>query len=155
LWRHGEPPAAAQLLHLPLDVASGFGRESLDEGGAVGERSGVQIHQLGDAIGHPVGHARDHKTGVAVPQEHDVVVEILELYELDHVGDMGFEVDFGACEVHPFAQAGEGDGIDIVTLLSESTGDSLPTPAPEPTTTDQHVSCHPKALLLRQRPSLA
>jgi hypothetical protein len=49
--------------------------------------------------------------------------------------------------VHPFAQAGEGDGVGVVPLLSESAGDSLPTPAPKPTTTDQHVSCHPQDLL--------
>ena len=64
-----------------------------------------------------------------------------------------FKVDLGRGEVHTFAQAGEGDGIGIVSFLSESTGDSLPTPAAEPTTTDQHVSGHPKDLLLRQRPS--
>lgn len=76
-------------------------------------------------------------------------MEILELYEVNHVGDVSFKVDFGACEVHSFAQAGEGDGIGIVSLLSESTADSLPTLAAEPTTTDQHVSGHPKDLLLR------
>ncbi len=47
-------------------------------------------------------------------------MEILELYEINHVGDMSFKVDFGACEVHSFAQASEGDGIGIVSLLSES-----------------------------------
>jgi len=35
-----------------------------------------------------------------------------------------------------------------VVLLSEPTGDSLPTPAPEPTTTDQDVDAHPKDLLV-------
>jgi hypothetical protein len=56
--------------------------------------------------------------------------------------------------VHPFAQTREGDGIDVVPLLSESPGDFLPTPAPQPTSTDQDVDAHPKDLLLRQRPSL-
>jgi hypothetical protein len=37
-----------------------------------------------------------------VPQEHDFV-KILELYEIDHVGDVGVEVDFGVCEVYSFA----------------------------------------------------
>jgi hypothetical protein len=102
LWRHGEAPPIACFLHLLLDVPSGFGWKRLDEDGAVGERSGVQVHQLGDAIGHPVGHARDHKTGITVPQEHDIV-EILKRDEIDHVGDMSFEIDFGACEVYSFA----------------------------------------------------
>ena len=60
-----------------------------------------------------------------------------------------FKVDLGRGELHSFAQTGEGGRIGIVTLLSESTGDSLPTPAPQPITTDQHVSSHPKDLLFR------
>jgi hypothetical protein len=86
-----------------------------------------------------------------VPQEHDIV-EILEFDEIHNVGDVGFEVYFGVCEVHPFAQTGEGDEIGIVPLLSEPTGDCLPTPAPKPTTTDQDVDAHPKDLLVRQQP---
>jgi hypothetical protein len=87
-----------------------------------------------------------------VPQEHDIV-EILEFDEIHNVGDVGFEVYFGVCEVHPFAQTGEGDEIGIVPLLSEPTGDCLPTPAPKPTTTDQDINGHPKRLLLRQQPA--
>jgi hypothetical protein len=37
-----------------------------------------------------------------VAQEHDIV-EILELYEIHHVGDVSVEVDFGVCEVYSFA----------------------------------------------------
>src|SRR5215208_1909784 len=102
LWRHGESPPIAQLLHLLLDVPPGFGRKRVDENGAVRERSSVQVHELGDAIGHPVGYTRDHKTGVTVPQEHDIL-KILELDEIDHVGDMSIEIDFGSCEVYSFA----------------------------------------------------
>jgi hypothetical protein len=94
---------------------------------------------------------RDHKTGVTVPQEHDSL-EILERDEIDHVGYVSFEVDFGACEVHPFAQTGEGSGIGVVSLLPEPRGDSLPTPAPEPTTPDQDINSHPKNVLVRQLP---
>jgi hypothetical protein len=57
---------------------------------------------MGDAIGYPVSHARDHKTGITVPQEHDIL-EILELDEIYHVGDMSIEIDFGSCEVYSFA----------------------------------------------------
>src|SRR5919112_166120 len=99
LWRHGKPPPIAQLLHLLLDVPPGFGRERLDEDGAVGKRSSVQVHQLRDTLGLAVGHARNHKTGVTVPQEHDFV-EILELDEIYRVSYVGVEVDFGAREVH-------------------------------------------------------
>src|SRR5919202_3256016 len=63
---------------------------------------------------------------------------------------MSFKVDFGACQVHSFAQAGEGDGVHIVAVISQPAGDSLPTPAPQPSTTDQHVSCHMQDLLIDQ-----
>jgi hypothetical protein len=63
---------------LSLDVPSGFGRECLDEDSAVGERPRVQVHQLGNTLGNPIRHARDHKPAVAVPQKHGVV-KILEL----------------------------------------------------------------------------
>jgi hypothetical protein len=55
--------------------------------------------------------------------------------------------------VHPFAQAGERDGIGIVCLIPEPTGDPLPTPAPEPATTDQNVNRHPKDLLFACDPN--
>jgi len=69
-----------------------------------------------------------------MPEEHDVV-EILELYEVHHVGYVSFQVDLGRGEVHPLTKTGEGDRIGIVSLLSEATGDSLPTPAPQPSAT--------------------
>ena len=74
-------------------------------------------------------------------------MEVLELDEVDHVGDVSLEVYFRTREVHPFAQAGEGDGVGVVPLLSQSAGDGLPAPAAEPTTPDQHVRSHPKDLL--------
>jgi hypothetical protein len=85
-----------------------------------------------------------------VPEEHDVP-QTLELEEVDHVGYVGFEVDLGTGEVHPFAEAGEAERINVMTLISEPAGDGPPTPASEPGATDQHVSGHPKDLL-RERP---
>ena len=69
-----------------------------------------------------------------MPEEHDVV-EILELYEVNRVGDMRSEVDFGACEVHPLAKPGEGDGVGVVAVISQATGDPLPTLASQPSAT--------------------
>jgi hypothetical protein len=86
-----------------------------------------------------------------VPQEHHFA-EVLEPDEVDHVGDVGLEVDLRRGEMHSLAQAGEGDGVGVVALLPELTGDRPPAPAPEPTTTDQYVNGHPKRLLLRQQP---
>src|SRR5215203_6495706 len=129
-----------------------FGRLGVEVDEAVGDRSAVQVDVLGDTLGDPIGCARNHDPRVAVAEEHDAV-EVLELDEVDHVGYVGVEVDFGACEVHPFAQAGEGEGVGVVPLLSESAGYGLPAPAPEPSTTDQHVRSHPKDLLLSELPS--
>jgi hypothetical protein len=72
------------------------------QGGAVGERSGVQVHQLGDKLGNPIRNACNHKASVAVPKKYDVV-EILEFDEVHHVGDVGVQVDPGRGEVHPLA----------------------------------------------------
>ena len=47
-----------------------------------------------------------------------------------------------------FAQAGEGDGVGVVSLVSESAGYGLPTPAPQPGATHQRVSCHLQDLLI-------
>ena len=91
---------AAQSLYLPLDVLSYFGRKGIDEGGAAGDRSCVQVHQLGDALGHSVGRACDYDARVAVPQENHFA-EILEPDEIDNVCDVGLEVDLRRGEVHP------------------------------------------------------
>ena len=50
--------------------------------------------------------------------------------------------------MHPLAEAGEGCGVDVVAVISQPTGDGLPTLAPEPSATDQHVSCHLQDLLV-------
>ncbi len=60
---------------------------------------------------------------------------------------MSVEVPLGIGEVRTFAQTGEGGAVDIVPSISEQTGDGSPTPAPEPTTTDQHVMGHLENLL--------
>jgi hypothetical protein len=40
---------------------------------------------------------------IAVPEQKDVA-KVLELDEIDDLGDVGFSVYFGACEVRPFVQ---------------------------------------------------
>jgi hypothetical protein len=88
-------------------MPSKFRRERLDEGAAVGKRSAVQVHQPRDALGNPICRARNHDARVAVSQEHDLV-EVLELDEVHHVGDVSVYVDVGRGEVRPLAEAGEG-----------------------------------------------
>jgi len=63
-----------------------------------------------------------------VPEERDIM-EILELDEVHHVGDVSVQGDFGGGEVHALAESSEGDGVGVVTVVSQSTGDGLPTPA--------------------------
>ena len=137
-WWHGEPPAVAQLFDLTLDVPAGFRREHLDQGCTGGYGSGVQVDELGDPLGDPVGHAGDHEAGVAVAQKDDVV-QILELDEVDDVLYVRLEVHLGTGEVLPFAQAREGDGVDVVTVFSQAPGDGLPAPASQPRAADQNV----------------
>src|SRR5215216_755226 len=142
-----ELPTLAQLLHLLLGSLSKFGRELLNQATAVGKRRGVQVHQLGDALGDAIGRARDHEPTVAVPKEHHVV-EVLELYELHHIGYVSIQVDLGRGKVNPLAEAGEGGGIGVVAFVPQLPGDLLPAPSSQPTATDQHVSCHLQNLLV-------
>src|SRR3712207_2638761 len=122
-----------------------FGRLSVEEGEAVGDRSAVQVDELGDTLGDPVGCARDNDPRVAVPEEKDVA-EVLELDDVNDVGYVSLQVHFGASEVRPFAETGEGEGVGVVALVSELAGYWFPTPAPQPGAPDQHVRSHPKDL---------
>jgi hypothetical protein len=70
-------------------VLSDFGWLHVEEGEAIGDWAAVQIDELVDALGDPVGCARDNDPRVAVPEEHDVA-KVLELYEVNYVGDMSF-----------------------------------------------------------------
>jgi hypothetical protein len=69
--------------------------------------------------------------------EQNYVAKVLELDEVNGVGDVRFQVHFGACEVRPFAETAEGDGISVAALVSELGGYGFPTPArrPRPTRT--------------------
>ena len=58
--------------HFSLGVLPDFGRLRLKVGEAVGDRSAVQVDELGDTLGDPVGCARDNDPRLAVPQENSV-----------------------------------------------------------------------------------
>ena len=73
--------------HFSLGMLTDFGRLSVEEGEAVGDRSAVQVDELGYALGDPVGCARDDDPRVAVPEENDVA-EVLELDEVNDVRHM-------------------------------------------------------------------
>jgi hypothetical protein len=81
-----ETATIAQLLHLPL-IAFWLRLESLDEGGAAGEWSGVKYTSLEMRSG-----TRSATPVTTIPRscapEHNIV-EILKLYDVDHVGDVG------------------------------------------------------------------
>ena len=56
-------------------------------------------------------------------------MEILELDEVHHVGDVSVQVDLGRGEVHALAEPGEGNGVGVVAAISQLAGHGLPTPA--------------------------
>jgi hypothetical protein len=58
------------------------------------------------------------------------VVEILELDEVHHVGDVSVQVDLGRGEVHALAEPGEGNGVGVVAAISQPAGHGLPTLEP-------------------------
>src|SRR3712207_4779491 len=80
-------PPIAVCCHFSLGMLPDFGRLSVEEGEAVGDRSAVQVDELGDTLGDPVGCARDNDPRVAVPEEKDVA-EVLEVDEVNDVGDV-------------------------------------------------------------------
>jgi hypothetical protein len=91
-----------------------------------------------NALRHAVHDAGDDHAAVAVAGEHDIV-EILEEDEVDHIHDVGLEVDVGAVEVHPFAEAGERDTVDRVTVVGQEPAGLLPFPCAGGGTVDDHV----------------
>jgi hypothetical protein len=72
-----------------------------------------------NALGDAIHDAGDDHAAVAVPGEHDIV-EILEQDHVHHVLDVGLEVDLGAVEMHPLAEAGERDAVHGVTARAKT-----------------------------------
>ena len=74
---------------------------------AVLRNEGVEIDQLRDAIAGAIGDAgRDH-AAIAVAEQHDVA-QILELDDVDHILDMGVEIDRRIHQMHALAKSGVG-----------------------------------------------
>ena len=86
---HGQTPPIAMCCHFSLGMLPDFGRLRVEVCEAVGDRSAVQVDELGDTLGDPVGCTRDNDPRVAVPEEKDVA-EVLEPDEANYVGDVSF-----------------------------------------------------------------
>jgi hypothetical protein len=79
--RHLNPQASAGTAsHLPvlnriIDLRDGRGTKSFAMTSRMDSpsRGGVQIDQLPQPVGHPLGHARNDHSSVAVPSQNDVV----------------------------------------------------------------------------------
>jgi transposase len=64
----------------------------VDERLAVDRIRGIEVNDLADAVGCPVGDAGDHHSPVAVADEHDITQVFVE-EQVDDVGDVRVEVD--------------------------------------------------------------
>jgi hypothetical protein len=125
--------------HLPghLHVRAGH----VDQRLAVDRVGRVQVHQLADPVGGPVGDAGDHHAAVAVPDEHHVA-EVLPPEQVHDVGDVGVEVDARPQQVRPLPQPGQRRGVHLVTGGAQEPGDLLVAPAAVAASVDEHVRRH-------------
>ena len=125
--RQPSPSDSTNVLeHLPS-----LGREEIEHGLTMLWHERVQIYDVGDAFGHPIGHAGDDRARGAVPEEHNVA-EILILQHIDNVVDVHVESDLGASEMAAFAEPRQCRSDDVVTALPQERGDFPPAPRPVP-----------------------
>ena len=92
---------------------------------------------LGGAVGDP---GRDHPA-VAVADE-ETLREVFDLEHRDNVVDVGVEVDIRVGEVHAFADAGVGRGVELVAALTHQGPHFLPRPPCRPRAVRYHECCH-------------
>src|SRR5215211_3871495 len=88
---HGHEPTVTMLCHLPLGVLPDLGRLGVEERYAVGDRTAVEVEELGDALRYSIGRARDHNPRVAVPEEHDIA-KVLKLDKINEVCYVSIQV---------------------------------------------------------------
>jgi hypothetical protein len=70
---------------------------------AVGGCRGVQVDEVADPVDGPVGGTGDHHAPIAVANQ-DRVAQVLEVQQVDDVGDVAVQVDTAAKQVLPLAQ---------------------------------------------------
>ena len=111
-------PTVTLGLHERLHGLATVGRQHVDDALAVGRHEGVEVDELGDPLGHPVGDAGDDVAGRAVPdQQH--AVEVLVAHEVDDVGDVRRHPDLRGRQVGPLAETGQGRRVDLVALRAQ------------------------------------
>ncbi len=103
---------------------------------AVGGHGGVEVDQLRQALGHPLGHPGDDHPAEAVADQDDVA-QVLVLQHVDDVGDEVVEVDGRAGEVDALAEAGAGRGVDVVAGRPQQRRDRVPDEGAGPLAGDQ------------------
>ena len=118
----------------------------LDECLAVGGCRGVQVDKVANPVGGPVGDTGDHHAPITVADE-DYVAQILEMQQLDDVGDVALEVDTASKQVLPLAQTRQGRGVNLVPLRPQQPRDGLVTPAAVAAAVNQNVGGHPLPFL--------
>jgi len=84
-----------------------------------------------DPIRDGFGHARDHRTAVAVADEHNVR-QLLIQDHIDHIGDVGCQIDLRRSEVASLSEPCQRGPVGIISAVLERVGDWLPIPSPAP-----------------------
>ncbi len=101
--RRRDAPALPALPRRLLARPALLVRHEIQDGVALTRQLGIEVDQLGHTGREPVRCPGNHRSAVAVTDQHDLA-QILELDDPDHVPDVRLQVHLRARQVRPLAQ---------------------------------------------------
>ena len=117
-----------------------FARD-VDQRLPVGRVRRVEVDELGDPFVGAVGDPGDHHAAVAVTDE-DHVDQVAVTNEVDHLVDVGVEVDAGVDEVGALADAQQRRRVDLVAGVAERPDHPVPAPRAVSASMNEDVGRH-------------
>jgi hypothetical protein len=99
----------APTISLDVDARLYLWRDADPTGVFGGRDEGVKVDELGQGVRRAIGNAGDDAPAVTVANKDDVAQVLVE-QDVDHVLDVGLEVDTSVTEVGSFAEASESSG---------------------------------------------
>jgi hypothetical protein len=101
------------------------------------EHNGIEIRELRDPFGNPIGDPGDRHAPKVVSYENHLD-KLFAFDGCDQVFDESVDRDPSSEEVRPFAHAREAWGVDPAAGSAQSISDALPAPTTPPRTMRQH-----------------
>jgi hypothetical protein len=106
------------------------------------EHDGIEVNELRDPFGNPIGDPGDRDTPKAVSHK-DYVGKFLGFDDPNQVFDKRVDRDLPTEEMRPVAHAREAGGVDLAAGIAQSLSDALPAPTAPPRTMRQHERSQP------------